>query len=106
MTQQQAKRDTSGQVGPKLQGLGKALPNKQFFRFSRMGKSKKRAMSIHRPCLPFLSCVPDKFCYRALQVIAKRSYDASKTDTMSLQLHDNSYLKKQFCLARALASAM
>lgn len=43
MTQQQAKRDTSGQVGPKLQGLGKALPNEQFDRFSRKGKSIKRA---------------------------------------------------------------
>ena len=43
MTQQQAKRNTSGQVGPKLQGLGKALPNKQFLRFSLVGKSQKRA---------------------------------------------------------------
>jgi hypothetical protein len=37
-TQQQAKRNTSGQVGPKLQGLGKALPNKQFSRFDRREK--------------------------------------------------------------------
>lgn len=29
MTLQQAKRNTSGQLGPKLQGLGKVIPNKQ-----------------------------------------------------------------------------
>nr|WP_231116906.1 hypothetical protein [Paenibacillus polymyxa] len=34
---------TSDQLGPKSQGLGKALPNKQFLRFSRKGKSQKCA---------------------------------------------------------------
>ena len=34
------RRYTSGQLGPKLQGLGKALPNKQFSLFALRPKVK------------------------------------------------------------------
>lgn len=43
MTQLIVRSTTSGQVDPKWQGLGKALPNKQFLRFGRRAKSQKRA---------------------------------------------------------------
>ena len=36
------RRHTSGQLGPKLPGLGR-LPNKQFLSFGRRAKSRKRA---------------------------------------------------------------
>jgi hypothetical protein len=43
MTQHKAvRRYTSGQLGPKLPGLGR-LPNKQFWSFDRRAKSSKRA---------------------------------------------------------------
>lgn len=42
VTQQEREARTSGQLGPMLQGLGKALPNKQFEDFPS-GKSSKRA---------------------------------------------------------------
>ncbi len=41
MTQYRCEAPTSGQVGPKLQGLGKALPNKQFFTFWPQGENVK-----------------------------------------------------------------
>ena len=53
MTQQQAKRNTSGQVGPKLQGLGKALPNKQFLNFPVRENLKNVQLWPQLPCLPF-----------------------------------------------------
>ncbi len=43
---------TSGQVGPKSQGLGKALPNKQFLSFPARENLKNVQVSIHLPCLP------------------------------------------------------
>lgn len=43
---------TSGQVGPKSQGLGKALPNKQFLSFPARENPKNVQVSIHLPCLP------------------------------------------------------
>lgn len=58
MTQQWRTAPTSGQVGPKLQGLGKALPDKQFSRFGRKAKSENVQVSIHLPCLPFIG-VPE-----------------------------------------------
>lgn len=53
MTREQAKRDTSGQVGPKLQGLGKALPNKQFLSFPARENLKNVQQWPRLPCLPF-----------------------------------------------------
>jgi hypothetical protein len=43
VTQHRREAPTSGQVGPKLQGLGKALPNKRFLSFGRRAKSRKYA---------------------------------------------------------------
>jgi hypothetical protein len=43
VTQHRREAPTSGQLGPKSQGLGKALPNKQFLRFGRRAKSQKYA---------------------------------------------------------------
>jgi len=53
MTQQQAKRNTSGRVGPKVQGLGKALPNKQFLNFPARENLKNVQLWPQLPCLPF-----------------------------------------------------
>jgi hypothetical protein len=49
MTQQRRAALTSGQLGPMLQGLGKALPSKHFC--GPFGL-QKRQVSIHLPCLP------------------------------------------------------
>lgn len=52
MTQHEVHAPTSGQVGPKSQGLGKALPNKQFLSFPVRENLKNVQVSIHLPCLP------------------------------------------------------
>lgn len=54
MTQQKREALTSGQVGPKLQGLG-LTPTSTIFRVLAAGQNaKKSRMSIHSHCLRFV----------------------------------------------------
>lgn len=53
MTQQKRGAITSGQLGPKWQGLGR-LPNRHDFRVLAVGQNTKNLrVSIHSHCLPF-----------------------------------------------------
>lgn len=65
MTQQRSKALTSGQVGPKLQGVGLA-PTSTIFRVLAAGQNAKNLrMSIHSHCLR-LSGFPDIYSFEMI----------------------------------------